>query len=203
MRLCPTCGQYKPNGSFYPRKDRSSGFRSRCSSCDSIKAKQWRQDHPNLYSALLAKRQEQRHKSERFQFMQGKKKCACCLLRVGLGVHLTARFCGVSTMVTLRLKRIMGITYRRKAIRIDRPSPDQKKQRRLESGRKCRAQLSDGYIAKTLARKSILTATEIPKDLIALKREQLIAIRLIRKTKHQPPCQSKTSTILETSLLKE
>ena len=55
MKTCPKCGESKPIGQFYKSKNRTSGRKSYCKSCDHAISEAWKKANPQRARELHAR----------------------------------------------------------------------------------------------------------------------------------------------------
>jgi hypothetical protein len=120
--------------------------------------------------------------------VEGKFPCVRCLVAVGLGSISISRLVPMVSDVAARYAlRRAGVAPRKRGVRIDNlrllgeTSPSTSRNYDRARKRRNREQLADSYLKKLICNETSLSFRDIPPELVALKREELTAKRLLRE----------------------
>lgn len=208
-KKCTKCGEVKSVSGFDRNKNTKDGFAFQCKNCMQLGARQYRADNreklllrtahyrtkhreairqrqrqyraDNRDELNLRQRQLYSENPEKFRLSSAANHAKHKEKR-----HLSAAKYRANNRETIRAKKAIYQEENREKINLYRRQHralNKESYRTKEAYRSLT--LSDSYIKRRLTQYSILTAKEIPYELVELKRLHLIAIRLLKEVHHE------------------
>lgn len=161
-------------------------------------------NHPEYADYMLSKLREQKVKHSKAAWKklrekrgltnqqaktQAKKRCALCLLRIGLGNRVVSKIVRLSDTTVGGLRKGHGLktTQRRHThLRtIQNGTAGDPLARQRECFRKSRGVLSDSYVKTKLVQRTRLGFADVTPEMVELMRAQLLAKRELRKKREE------------------
>jgi hypothetical protein len=162
-KVCTKCGQEKPRSLFYSHPMGADGLRSRCKSCCRAECKKWDDAHP-----------EKRREYSLSYHHQNPEKCK---------KKMRDRYWQDPQKARERVKE--WAIQNPEIVRAARAKYNAENGEKIsERRKKAVAELSDAYVKHVLTLRSDLTPSDIPQDLVELKR---IHLKLKRTLKDNQP----------------